>query len=228
LAVAAQIPCQYCVYFHTKAAKAQGANDMEVREAVASSAVTRHWSALLAGNQIEEAVFKRDTDSALNFMKGRMDRGEQVSNDPIDLVDAAAAYRDIQSSFGSVPNFFKVLPEESLIGAWRDLREFQFNPKTALSLKVKLLIGLAVSAQTPWASGNYFSTRSSMMLAGASEREIRECIAMSAQTRHWSTILNGNQINERQFRSEVDRILNRNRHDVSMVKPSRKLLVAHR
>ena len=44
LAVAAQIPCHYCVYFHTESAKADGATDEEVREAIAMSALTRHWS----------------------------------------------------------------------------------------------------------------------------------------------------------------------------------------
>ena len=32
LAVSAQIPCQYCVYFHTAVAKANGATDEEIRE----------------------------------------------------------------------------------------------------------------------------------------------------------------------------------------------------
>ncbi len=44
LAVAAQVPCSYCIYFHTAAAKANGATDAEVREAVAMAAITRHWS----------------------------------------------------------------------------------------------------------------------------------------------------------------------------------------
>ena len=35
LAVSAQVPCQYCIYFHTAAAKANGATDQEVGEAVA-------------------------------------------------------------------------------------------------------------------------------------------------------------------------------------------------
>lgn len=39
LAVAAQIPCQYCVYFHAKSAKADGASDEEIREAVAMAAL---------------------------------------------------------------------------------------------------------------------------------------------------------------------------------------------
>src|SRR5712691_2197668 len=43
LAVAAQIPCHYCIYFHTAAAKLNGATDTEIREAVAMAAITRHW-----------------------------------------------------------------------------------------------------------------------------------------------------------------------------------------
>ncbi len=32
LAVASQIPCDYCVYFHTQAAEANGATDEEIPE----------------------------------------------------------------------------------------------------------------------------------------------------------------------------------------------------
>ena len=35
LAVAAQIPCEYCVYYHTKAAKADGATAAQIKEAIA-------------------------------------------------------------------------------------------------------------------------------------------------------------------------------------------------
>ena len=65
LAVSAQIPCQYCVYFHTAAAKANGATDEEVREAVAMAAISRHWSTVLNGMQTNLAAFKRDTDTVL-------------------------------------------------------------------------------------------------------------------------------------------------------------------
>src|SRR5580658_3022974 len=47
LAVAAQIPCSYCIYFHTQAAKLNGATDAEIREAVAMAAISRHWSTVL-------------------------------------------------------------------------------------------------------------------------------------------------------------------------------------
>ena len=48
LAVAAQIPCQYCVYYHIKAAKAAGASQEEIREAVHQASLTRHWSTILS------------------------------------------------------------------------------------------------------------------------------------------------------------------------------------
>ena len=66
LAVAAQIPCQYCIYFHTAAAKANGATDEEIKEAVAMAAVVRHWSAVLNGTQVDLDGFKRDTDKVLD------------------------------------------------------------------------------------------------------------------------------------------------------------------
>ena len=67
LAVAAQIPCQYCIYFHTAAAKANGATDEEIKEAVAMAAVVRHWSTVLNGTQVDLAGFKRETDAVLSL-----------------------------------------------------------------------------------------------------------------------------------------------------------------
>ena len=50
LAVAAQIPCAYCVYGHTKAAKAAGATDAEIKEAIATAALVRFSSTILNGS----------------------------------------------------------------------------------------------------------------------------------------------------------------------------------
>ncbi len=72
LAVAAQIPCTYCIYFHTAAAKLNGATDTEVREAVAMAAITRHWSTVLNGMQADPAGFKQETDTVLRLAAERM------------------------------------------------------------------------------------------------------------------------------------------------------------
>jgi AhpD family alkylhydroperoxidase len=44
LAVAAQIPCDYCVYGHTVGAKHAGATDEQIKEAVAAAALVRKMS----------------------------------------------------------------------------------------------------------------------------------------------------------------------------------------
>ncbi len=71
LAVAAQIPCNYCVYFHTASAKAYGATDEEIKEAVAQGAQTRHWSMILQGNGIDLEEFKTEFDAMMKHMAGK-------------------------------------------------------------------------------------------------------------------------------------------------------------
>ena len=62
LAVAAQIPCAYCSYGHTKNARAEGASEAEIREAVATAAQVRHWSTVLNGMQYDLDAFKAEVD----------------------------------------------------------------------------------------------------------------------------------------------------------------------
>jgi AhpD family alkylhydroperoxidase len=60
LAVAAQIPCAYCIAMDTQSARKAGATDKEINEAIAVAAMTRHWSAVFYGMQVDLAQFKRD------------------------------------------------------------------------------------------------------------------------------------------------------------------------
>ena len=50
LGVAAQIPCAYCVFAHTKAAKAAGVTDAQIKEAIATAALVRFNSTMLNGS----------------------------------------------------------------------------------------------------------------------------------------------------------------------------------
>ena len=68
LAVASQIPCEYCVYFHTAAAKEFGASDQEIKEAIAQGANTRQWSMILQGNAVEYEAFKKEVQMMLKKM----------------------------------------------------------------------------------------------------------------------------------------------------------------
>ena len=68
LAVVSQIPCVYCVYFHKVSAKAYGATDEEINEAIALGAETRHWSMVLQGSGISMEDFKTEFDAAMKYM----------------------------------------------------------------------------------------------------------------------------------------------------------------
>lgn len=116
---------------------------------------------------------------------------------------AAAAYKDIEATLGSVPDMFKTLPDVAVAGAWAEIKGVQLNPKTALDGKTKELMGLAVAAQIPCQYCIYFHTEAAK-LNGASDEEIKEAIAMAAIVRHWSTMLNGSQIDPATFKKQTD------------------------
>lgn len=119
---------------------------------------------------------------------------------------AAETYQDIEATLGAVPSFFTLFPESGIAGAWSEFKGIQLNPGSALSGKEKELIGLAVAAQIPCEYCIYFHTKAAM-LNGASEDEIKEAVAMAAIVRHWSTVLNGMQVDPARFRQELDNIL---------------------
>jgi AhpD family alkylhydroperoxidase len=69
LAVAAQIPCEYCVYGHRLGAKRAGATDEEIKEAIAASALVRKMSTELNGNQYDMTEFKKQIDAVYSVAK---------------------------------------------------------------------------------------------------------------------------------------------------------------
>jgi AhpD family alkylhydroperoxidase len=119
---------------------------------------------------------------------------------------AAATYRDIEQTLGSVPGFFKQFPEAGIAGAWSEFKSVQLNAKTKLDGKTKELIGLAVSAQIPCQYCVYFHTAAAKA-NGATDEEVREAVAMAAIARHWSTVLNGMQIDLASFKRDTDTVL---------------------
>ena len=119
---------------------------------------------------------------------------------------SAAAYQDIEQTLGMVPTFFKAFPKSGIAGAWAEFKSVQLNPKTALDVKTKELIGLAVAAQIPCAYCVYFHTAVAKA-NGATEEEISEAVAMASISRHWSTVLNGMQVDLAGFKRETDTVL---------------------
>ncbi len=76
LAVASQIPCDYCVYFHVQAAEANGATEEEIAETLAMAAAIRHWSTILNGSQTDLDEFKSETDAIMNHLAEQGEGGD--------------------------------------------------------------------------------------------------------------------------------------------------------
>jgi AhpD family alkylhydroperoxidase len=123
-----------------------------------------------------------------------------------DDTSAQATYRDIEKTLGMVPGFFKQFPAEGIAGAWAEFKAVQLNPNTKLDGKTKELLGLAVAAQIPCHYCIYFHTAAAKA-NGATDEEVREAVAMAAIVRHWSTVLNGMQVDLAGFKRETDTVL---------------------
>jgi AhpD family alkylhydroperoxidase len=205
LGVAAQIPCMYCVQAHREFARAAGASEAEIGDAVAMSALTRHWSTYLNGIQLDPARFKQDLTRMTDHAK-KMMQSKAPPAAPLAVTDGASALADIKQSLGFVPEFLQRFPEAGRAGAWKAMRDVEMNPNTALNGKFKTLVGLAVSSQIPCTYCIQADTEFSKV-EGATEAERNEAIAMAALTRHMSTLLNGMRTDENQFASDLSRLV---------------------
>lgn len=200
LAVASQVPCRYCISAHTEFAKLNGASEAEIAEAVAVGALARQVSAYANGLPVDDATFQSDLRKMLDA------KPSHTAGGPIEVIDAASARKDIEQTLGFVPAFLSKIPDTALPGAWRELKELRLS-NTVLSGRVKALIALAVASQTPSRMCITAETEISKR-NGASERELAEAVGMAAITRNMSTLLNGQQTDERQFNADIAKLVN--------------------
>ncbi len=115
------------------------------------------------------------------------------------------AKNEIQEQFGTFPSFFAVFPEHALAGAWESFKQLN-GPESKIPPKYRELLQLAVASQIPCDYCIYFHTASAIA-NGATQEEVQEAIAHGAQTRHWSMILQGNQIDFEEFKTEFDAMM---------------------
>jgi AhpD family alkylhydroperoxidase len=205
LAVASQVPCRYCILAHTEFAKLNGASADELGEAVTMAALTRHWSTYLNGMQMDEAKFRAEIATLVAGAK-QAAANHTPAPKPGVVTDAQSALKDMAAVLGAPPEFLKRFPEAGRAGAWREFRDVQLNPSSAVSGKVKELTGLAVAAQIPCRYCIIAHTEFAR-LNGATDAEINEAIGMAALTRNMSTMLNGLQVDEAQFKRDVDKLV---------------------
>ena len=209
-AVAVQIPCERILYFEERATLREGASRQQQLEAVMMAGITRHWSTVLNGLQLDKKAFRKEVDKIMTFVEKMM--SEMAGNLPKEEMflfkpgTAEDAYKDIELMLGIVPQFFQFFPKEAIAGAWSEFKGLQLNPYTELNGKQKELIGLAVAAQIPCDYCIYFH-KSAATLNGASERKINEAIAVAASVRHWSAMFHGPHVDLTGFKKDADQLL---------------------
>ena len=206
LGVAAQIPCRYCIVAHTEFAKLNGASEAEIGDAVAMAAITRHWSTYLNGIQTDETKFRAEIAKIIDNVK-KASAAKTPAGPAVNVVDGASALKEATQMLGGyAPEFIRDFPSEARAGAWKTFRDVQLSPSTALSGKNKELVGLAVAAQVPCRFCVIAHTEFAK-LNGATDAEIKEALGMASLTRELSTMMNGLQVDEAQFRRDVDKLV---------------------
>lgn len=208
IAVASQIPCAFCTYFHQEIAKVYNTADIEIKEAVAVGGITRKWSTFLNGVQIDVGEFRSEIDKILMFQVNQKNiQAMEVIPTPEErkIETVQDVFRDMRIQLGMVPNFMTQVPKSSLVGAWKELKGISFNPYTAIPPKYKELIGIAISGQIPCPYCVYYHTMAAIN-AGATKEELEEAAALAGSVRAWSGVLTNLMMSESQFKQEVEQI----------------------
>ncbi|MBR44572.1 MAG: alkylhydroperoxidase [Gemmatimonadetes bacterium] len=120
-------------------------------------------------------------------------------------VDVAQAEEELKKTFGTLPSWLMVYPEHARAQAWE--WEKAIEGPGEIPPKYQQLIALAVASQIPCDYCTFVHRSFATEFFGASQGEISEAVALAANTRHWSTILYGNGIDQDAFRTEIRNII---------------------
>lgn len=120
-----------------------------------------------------------------------------------DAKSSEAAIAEMNKTLGGVPTELQLYPETARAAGWEMMKSTDLNENTALPAKLRELIGLAVAAQIPCQFCVYYHIKAAKA-AGATQEEIREAVHQASMTRHWSTILYGNQYDLETYKAEID------------------------
>ena len=112
-----------------------------------------------------------------------------------------AVYRDMRETFGLVPSFFKLVPDNTLELEWQLFKTVQMAPGP-IPNKYRELIGVALSAYTHCQYCIAFHVEIAR-LNGATDAELEDAVHYAKSSAGWSTYLNGMQVDLEQFRKEV-------------------------
>ena len=117
----------------------------------------------------------------------------------------AQAEAEMKKTFGTLPSWMMAYPENARAAAWEWNKAIE-GPGV-IPPKYQQLIALAVASQIPCEYCTFVHRSFATEFFGASKAEISEAVALAANTRHWSTILYGNGIEQEDVRTEIRDII---------------------
>ncbi len=120
-------------------------------------------------------------------------------------VDVAKAEEEMKKTFGILPSWLMAYPEHARAAAWEWSKAIEGPGE--IPPKYQQLIALAVASQIPCDYCTFVHRSFATEFFGASQTEIKEAVALAANTRHWSTILYGNGIDQDGFRTDIRNII---------------------
>ena len=116
----------------------------------------------------------------------------------------AEARAEAKEMFGMALPELEIYPDSGVVGAWTWMKDVE-DGKGALDAKTRELIGLAVASQIPCLYCIHYH-RKAAAAYGATEQELREASAVAANTRHWSTVLYGAEVDIDEYKAKMDKL----------------------
>jgi AhpD family alkylhydroperoxidase len=114
-------------------------------------------------------------------------------------------FSEIESELGTVPGFFRQMPEDSLDAEWQLFKKYVLYPETEIPPKYRELIGIAsAAARHCWYCTNFHTGLAKHH--GASDAEIEEAVYLSKFGGGWSTYLNGINYDKETFLKELHKV----------------------
>jgi AhpD family alkylhydroperoxidase len=111
--------------------------------------------------------------------------------------------REIEQTFGFVPDFFKNTPKDVMTQMWPVFRKYQLG-QSIIPPKYREMMMLASSAAAKCPYCELYHREVSKML-GATEEELAELAVLVASTGFWSSVLHTMHYDKAKFADELKR-----------------------
>ena len=112
--------------------------------------------------------------------------------------------KEIENTFGSVPEFFKDTPQDVLTQMWSLMKKYELGD-SVIPQKYREMMALAAAAAMKCPYCQTFHKEVAKMY-GASEAELNELAVIVAQTSFWSAILHTQNYDMNKFVQELQAI----------------------